>query len=88
MSYSLIRSLTDSLTMHKYYNVIIVQTNVHVHPVHIGKWLACQSMDNKIMIYGVHNNFRLNRKKSFRGHMVAGYACQVDFSPEGRYLTI
>ena len=38
------------------------------------------------MIYGVHNNFRLNRKKSFRGHMVAGYACQVDFSPDGRYI--
>lgn len=34
------------------------------------KWLACQSMDNQIMIYGVHTNFRLNRKKNFRGHMV------------------
>ena len=36
-----------------------------------GKWLACQSMDNQIMIYGVHNNFRLNRKKNFKGHMVS-----------------
>ena len=35
-----------------------------------GKWLACQSMDNQISIYGVHTNFRLNRKKNFRGHMV------------------
>jgi len=35
-----------------------------------GKWLACQSMDNQILIYGVHTNFRLNRKKNFRGHMV------------------
>ena len=66
------------------------------------------------MIYGVHTNFRLNRKKNFKGHMVctcvlvqeihmfiichlymyvlpslsplqvAGYACGVDFSPDGR----
>ena len=36
----------------------------------VGKWLACQSMDNQILIYGVHTNFRLNRKKNFRGHMV------------------
>ncbi|CAI8025898.1 Pre-mRNA-processing factor 17 [Geodia barretti] len=47
------------------------------------KWLACQSMDNTILVYGVHNNFRLNRKKNFKGHMVAGYACSADFSPEG-----
>ena len=52
--------------------------------VSVGKWLACQAMDNKIMIFGVHNNFRLNRKKSFRGHMVAGYSCVPDFSPDGR----
>ncbi len=50
----------------------------------LGKWLACQAMDNRITIFGVHNNFRLNRKKSFRGHMVAGYSCVPDFSPDGR----
>ena len=44
--------------------------------VSAGKWLACQSMDNQIMIYGVHTNFRLNRKKNFRGHMVR-YAATV-----------
>ena len=49
-----------------------------------GKWLACQSMDNRILIFGVHNNYRLNRRKSFRGHMVAGYSCVPDFSPDGR----
>ncbi|CAI8020492.1 Pre-mRNA-processing factor 17, partial [Geodia barretti] len=31
------------------------------------KWLACQSVDNTILVYGVHNNFRLNRKKNFKG---------------------
>lgn len=58
--------------------------SVTLHPT--GKWLGCQSMDNKITIYGVQNNFRLNRKKCFKGHMVAGYACQLDFSPDGSYV--
>lgn len=48
------------------------------------KWLACQSMDNKIVIFSALNRFKLNRKKTFEGHMVAGYACTVDFSPDMR----
>lgn len=48
------------------------------------KWLGCQSMDNKIVIYSALNRFKLNRKKTFKGHMVAGYACGLDFSPEMR----
>uniref|UniRef100_A0A8D0AJ53 Pre-mRNA-processing factor 17 n=1 Tax=Sander lucioperca TaxID=283035 RepID=A0A8D0AJ53_SANLU len=51
-----------------------------------GKWLACQSMDNQILIFGAQNRFRLNKKKVFKGHMVAGYACQVDFSPDMSYV--
>ncbi|KAG9493387.1 hypothetical protein GDO78_001350 [Eleutherodactylus coqui] len=51
-----------------------------------GKWLACQSMDNQILIFGAQNRFRLNKKKMFKGHMVAGYACQVDFSPDMSYV--
>uniref|UniRef100_A0A3Q3Q595 Pre-mRNA-processing factor 17 n=1 Tax=Monopterus albus TaxID=43700 RepID=A0A3Q3Q595_MONAL len=50
------------------------------------KWLACQSMDNQILIFGAQNRFRLNKKKVFKGHMVAGYACQVDFSPDMSYV--
>ena len=50
------------------------------------KWLGCQSMDNKIVIYSALNRFKLNRKKTFKGHMVAGYACGLDFSPEMRYF--
>jgi pre-mRNA-processing factor 17 len=49
------------------------------------KWLACQSMDNQILIYSV-DRFKLNKKKRFRGHLVAGYACQVAFSPDGKYV--
>lgn len=53
------------------------------HP--IGKWLACQSMDNQIVIFNALNRFKFMRKKVFKGHMVAGYACSVDFSPEMRF---
>ncbi|KAG0206763.1 hypothetical protein BGX28_001836 [Mortierella sp. GBA30] len=51
------------------------------------KWLACQSLDNQIFVYGAKDRFRQNRKKLFTGHMVAGYACQPSFSPDGRYLS-
>ncbi|KAK0080553.1 hypothetical protein PV325_013758 [Microctonus aethiopoides] len=50
------------------------------------KWLACQSMDNKIVIFSALNRFKMNRKKTFVGHMVAGYACGIDFSPDMSYL--
>jgi len=50
------------------------------------KWLACQSMDNNIMIFNALNRFKWHRKKSFKGHMVAGYACGIDFSPDMTYL--
>nr|CAD7403543.1 unnamed protein product [Timema cristinae] len=50
------------------------------------KWLACQSMDNKIVIFSALNRFKMNRKKTFSGHMVAGYACTLDFSPDMSYL--
>ncbi|KAI9168136.1 hypothetical protein H9P43_007507 [Blastocladiella emersonii ATCC 22665] len=50
------------------------------------KWLACQSLDNQVYLYAATDKFRLNRKKVFRGHLVAGYACQVGFSADGQYL--
>ncbi|KAJ3295640.1 pre-mRNA-processing factor 17 [Borealophlyctis nickersoniae] len=50
------------------------------------KWLACQSLDNQIVIYSARDRFRVNRKKIFRGHLVAGYACQPNFSPDGRFV--
>ncbi|KAJ8963666.1 hypothetical protein NQ314_005457 [Rhamnusium bicolor] len=57
-----------------------------VTPAPNGKWLACQSMDNKIVIFSAMNRFKINRKKTFSGHMVAGYACSLDFSPDMSYL--
>ena len=53
-----------------------------------GKWLACQSMDNQIVIFNALNRFKFMRKKVFKGHMVAGYACGVDFSPEMRCVVL
>lgn len=50
------------------------------------KWLACQSMDNKVCIFSALDRYKMNRKKVFTGHMVAGYACGVDFSPDMSYL--
>lgn len=51
-----------------------------------GNWLACQSMDNRITIYSTKDKFRCNGKKVFKGHANAGYACQVGFSPDGKFL--
>ncbi|XP_049869832.1 pre-mRNA-processing factor 17 [Pectinophora gossypiella] len=51
-----------------------------------GKWLACQSMDNKVVVFSALNRFKMNRRKTFTGHMVAGYACSLDYSPDMRYL--
>ena len=53
-----------------------------------GKWLACQSMDNQIVVFNALNHFKFMRKKVFKGHMVAGYACGLDFSPEMRCNTL
>lgn len=51
-----------------------------------GKWLGCQSLDNQIIIFDVYGRFRVKRKKIFKGHMVAGYACQMTFSPDMSYV--
>lgn len=51
-----------------------------------GKYLAFQSMDNQIKIMEPLANFRWKSKKVFRGHMVAGYACGLDFSPDMSYI--
>ncbi|KAJ3214480.1 pre-mRNA-processing factor 17 [Dinochytrium kinnereticum] len=57
---------------------------VALHPSK--KWMATQSLDNQIMIYSAKDRFRLQSKKVFRGHLVAGYACQPGFSADGRFV--
>ncbi|CAF0870012.1 unnamed protein product, partial [Didymodactylos carnosus] len=51
-----------------------------------GKYLAFQSMDNQIKIMEPGSNFRWKTKKVFKGHMVSGYACGLDFSPDMSYV--
>ncbi|KAJ7299717.1 hypothetical protein O6H91_03G041100 [Diphasiastrum complanatum] len=58
--------------------------SITVHPN--TNWLAAQSLDNQILIYSTRERFRLNKKKRFAGHIAAGYACQVNFSPDGRFI--
>eukprot|EP01125_Pyxidicula_operculata_P010466 TRINITY_DN3440_c0_g1_i1.p1 TRINITY_DN3440_c0_g1~~TRINITY_DN3440_c0_g1_i1.p1 ORF type:complete len:524 (+),score=126.78 TRINITY_DN3440_c0_g1_i1:44-1573(+) len=66
----------------------IAEPHMHSIPAaslsHDSKWLICQSLDNKILIYSTKDKFRINRKKTFAGHLTAGYACHVVDSPDGR----
>jgi pre-mRNA-processing factor 17 len=59
---------------------------VTVHPN--GKWFLTQSLDNQILCYSATERFRMNHKKRFTGHVVAGFACQPSFSPDGRYYNL
>ncbi|XP_020105613.1 pre-mRNA-processing factor 17 [Ananas comosus] len=58
--------------------------SISLHPN--SNWLAAQSLDNQILIYSTKERFQLNKKKRFAGHIAAGYACQVNFSPDGRFV--
>ncbi len=51
-----------------------------------GAFLACQSLDNIIKVFGTRDRFKELRKKVFRGHTIAGYACQMAFAPNSRFL--
>lgn len=55
-----------------------------LHPS--GEAFAGQSMDNQIVVYWSGERCGLNRKKRFAGHVVAGFACQIGFSPNGQYI--
>lgn len=57
---------------------------VKVHPNQ--KWMACQSLDNQILLFGARDKFKLNKKRRFAGHSVSGYACGLTFSADGRFI--
>ncbi|KAJ1969818.1 hypothetical protein IWQ62_000372 [Dispira parvispora] len=69
---------------------LIAESSMHsipsVTPSPNRKWLACQSLDNQILIYSAGEKLRINNKKRFTGHLVAGYACQPNFSADGRFV--
>ncbi|KDD75316.1 hypothetical protein H632_c749p1, partial [Helicosporidium sp. ATCC 50920] len=52
-----------------------------------GKFWVAQSADNQLLTYSAGERVRPVKKKTFAGHVVAGYACQPSFSHDGRYLT-
>ena len=58
--------------------------SVSVHPSHA--FFAGQSMDNKIVVYSWGDKVRQITKKTFIGHNNSGYACKIDFSPNGKYV--
>jgi pre-mRNA-processing factor 17 len=49
--------------------------------------MAATSLDNQILLYTATDTLRINSSKRFRGHIVAGYACQPNFSPDERYVS-
>ncbi|KAI9991896.1 hypothetical protein PInf_017307 [Phytophthora infestans] len=57
---------------------------VTLHPS--GGFFAGQSLNNQIDVYTARDKFKMNRKKTFRGHQNAGYACQIGFSPNGQFV--
>ncbi|KAI6203118.1 39S ribosomal protein L52, mitochondrial [Aphelenchoides besseyi] len=49
--------------------------------------IPVMSMDSKIVLFQlVDDKLRFARRKNFRGHNVAGYACSPSFSPEMSFL--
>lgn len=39
------------------------------------------------MIYAADGSFKQAKKKRFAGHTIAGYACNIGFSPDGKYIS-
>lgn len=56
---------------------------IAVHPD--GESFVGQSMDNQLVTYFCgERGVSQNRKKTFKGHVVSGFACQPCFSADGR----
>ncbi|KAI8903799.1 WD40-repeat-containing domain protein [Gorgonomyces haynaldii] len=53
---------------------------------HDRQWLICQTLNNEIVTFSANDKFKMNRKKTFRGHLVAGYTCQPGISPDNRFV--
>lgn len=68
----------------------IADTSLHaiqatsMHPQ--GRWLACQSADNSIVMYSLTDPIGRASRKTFKGHISSGYACKPVFSTDGRFI--
>jgi len=58
--------------------------SVALHPS--GKYLVANAMDNQALVFACQDKLKLNRRKRFSGHLTAGFACGLDFSPDGKFL--
>ena len=54
------------------------------HPTQ--SFVAGQSMDNKVVVFSSGEKIKPIRKKTFRGHNNSGYACQIGFSLNGKFI--
>ena len=50
-----------------------------------GKFIVGQSLDNQILTFNSGTRVKPHKKR-FSGHINAGFACQIGFSPNGQYL--
>jgi len=55
-----------------------------MHPS--GQFICGQSLDNTICCIQTSPKIRVSHNKKFSGHIIAGYACEVAFSPDGRFV--
>lgn len=68
----------------------IAEPNMHsvpavtLHPSQTA--FAGQSMDNTIVVYACGDRVKQLRKKVFRGHSNSGFACQIGFSSNGKFI--
>ena len=51
-----------------------------------GRHFLGQTLDNKIVILEARGNFRLNHRKSFKGHKAHGHGCAITTSPDGQFV--
>ena len=58
---------------------------VTTHPS--GRYFLGQSMDNQVLIFTAGGKYKLKRDKRFVGHQVAGYACEIGVSGDGRWVS-
>jgi pre-mRNA-processing factor 17 len=58
--------------------------SVTVHPTE--QYWVGQSMDNKIVVYTAGEKVKPVKKRVYTGHNNAGYACQIGFSPNGKFM--
>ncbi len=59
-------------------------TSVAIHPG--GNYIVGSAQNNEIVIFNFANRIKLNRKRVFKGHLTAGFACGLTFSPDGSTL--